>query len=181
MNLFYCFLITLFSICPQENRNPKLMEEYAAARSAVSSIISDHCLTSEIDGSEYMVYKLGGGGMLFIIPYASEFKVYRYKDKVMSHTTLPKDSLPEIESLFNFAHSQESPLIYDAIESNAKYDPFYFYFGIFNGEGTPILELNSHSMKAFKQTISSRKQRKTYPLTQEQGYCLLSLFLSGNT
>ena len=179
MNLFYCFLISLLSINLQDDGNVRLQEEYAAARSRVSSVISENGIENEISGSEYLVFMMGDiGNMLIIISYDSQFKIYRYFNKVMSVVSYEyKKNLPEIVSLFEFADRQKSPLIYDVVDKDAEYNPFYYYLGIFDEYNKPMLELNRHSMKAFKQKVKPRKLRKIYPLTPEQTSCIDSLFI----
>lgn len=179
MNLFYCFLITLLSISSHDDRNIRLQEEYAAARSRINSVISENGMENEISGSEYLVFMTGGiSNMLIIISCDSQFKIYRYFNKEMSVVSYEsKKNLPEIVSLFKFADSQETPLIYNVLDKDAEYNPFYYYMGIFDESNRPMLELNLHSMKAFKKTIKPRKLRKIYPITPEQGSCIDSLFM----
>lgn len=171
--------MTLLSISSQDDGNVRLQEEYTAARSRINSVMLENGMEDEISGSEYMVFMTGGiGNMLFVISCDSQFKIYRYFNEEISAVSYEsKKNLPEIVSLFELADSQESPLIYDVIDKDAEYNPFYYYLGIFDECNCPMLELNSHSMEAFKQTIKPRKLRKIYPLTPEQGLCIHSLFI----
>jgi hypothetical protein len=171
--------MTLLSVSPQDDGSVRLQEEYAAARSRISTAITENGLENEISGSEYLVYMTGdNGNMLIIISCDSQFKIYRYFNKVMSVVSCEsKKNLPEMVSLFEFTESQESPLVYNVIDKDAEYNPFYYYLGIFDEYNHPMLELNRYSMKAFKKTIRPRKQGRNYPLTPEQRSCIDSLFI----
>ena len=137
---------------------------FEAARQRISEAIASTDIESEIQSSAYIAVEIAGGTAI-ICPQDSTYNIYIITKEGESKFSRPKGYLPQVTSIFDFASALNAPLICEAVEEKTEYNPFYWYFGVFDGESKVLLEMNEDS--------------KERPITSEQAECVIQLVLEG--
>ena len=134
---------------------------FEAARQRISEAVA----SNNIEVDNFIAVAIAGGTVI-ISPQDSLYNVYTiqrgYGVRKLSKL---KGSLPQITSIFEFASALKAPLICETVKEKKEYNPFYWYFGVFDAENKALLEINDDSMER--------------PITSEQAECVLQLVLEG--
>ena len=134
---------------------------FEAARQRISEAVA----SNNIGGATYIAVEIAGG-MIIVCPQDSLYNVYTIqRDNGVRKLSKLKGYLPQITSIFDFASALSAPLICETVKEKKEYNPFYWYFGVLDGENKALLEMNDDS--------------KERPITSEQAECVIQLVLEG--
>ena len=134
---------------------------FEAARQRISEAVA----SNNIGGATYIAVEIAGG-MVIVCPQDSLYNVYTIqRDNGVRKLSKLKGYLPQITSIFDFASALKAPLICETVKEKKEYNPFYWYFGVFDAEKKALLEINDDSTER--------------PITSEQAECVLQLVLEG--
>ena len=134
---------------------------FEAARQRISEAIA----SNNIEVDNFIAVKIAGGTVI-ICPQDSLYNVYTIqRGNGVRKLSKLKGSLPQITAIFDFASSLKAPLICETVKEKKEYNPFYWYFGVFDAENKALLEINDDSTER--------------PITSEQAECVLQLVLEG--
>jgi hypothetical protein len=134
---------------------------FEAARQRISEAVA----SNNIGGATYIAVEIAGGTVI-ISPQDSLYNVYTIqRGNGVRKLSKLKGSLPQITSIFEFASALKAPLICETVKEKKEYNPFYWYFGVFDAENKALLEINDDSTER--------------PITSEQAECVMQLVLEG--
>ena len=134
---------------------------FEAARQRISEAVA----SNNIGGATYIAVEIAGGTVI-ISPQDSLYNVYTIqRGNGVRKLSKLKGSLPQITSIFEFASALKAPLICETVKEKKEYNPFYWYFGVFDAENKALLEINDDSTER--------------PITSEQAECVMQLVMEG--
>ena len=134
---------------------------FEAARQRISEAVA----SNNIEVDNFIAFEIPGGTVI-ISPQDSLYNVYTIqRGNGVRKLSKLKGSLPQITAIFDFAAALKAPLICETVKEKKEYNPFYWYFGVFDAENKALLEINDDSMER--------------PITSEQAECVLQLVLEG--
>ena len=134
---------------------------FEAARQRISEAVA----SNNIEVDNFIAVAIAGGTVI-ISPQDSLYNVYTIqRGNGVRKLSKLKGSLPQITSIFEFASALKAPLICETVKEKKEYNPFYWYFGVFDAENKALLEINDDSTER--------------PITSEQAECVLQLVLEG--
>ena len=134
---------------------------FEAARQRISEAIA----SNNIEVDNFIAVEIAGGTVI-ICPQDSLYNVYTIqRGNGVRKLSKLKGSLPQITAIFDFASALKAPLICETVKEKKEYNPFYWYFGVFDAEKKALLEINDDSTER--------------PITSEQAECVLQLVLEG--
>ena len=134
---------------------------FEAARQRISEAVA----SNNIEVDNFIAVEIAGGTVI-ISPQDSLYNVYTIqRGNGVRKLSKLKGSLPQITSIFDFASALKAPLICETVKEKKEYNPFYWYFGVFDAENKALLEINDDSTER--------------PITSEQAECVLQLVLEG--
>ncbi|MDR1756015.1 MAG: hypothetical protein LBR65_03520 [Culturomica sp.] len=144
-----------------------IQREYEAGRRAISEIVAENNLQEIIEGNPYFGYFTGGGIWVLIAKSDSVYKVYSGgRAWTAEIKTMTYDLSNEaLSSLFVWAESLHS--VKYTVHDNV-YNPFYYYFVLFDEGHNVSLEFNINTENASKKAQVSRRIRRTMPFTKAQ-------------
>lgn len=149
--------------------------EYEAGRRVISEIVLDNELRQVLDGFAYAGCFLGGAWLL--IKRGMEFyECYSGKRGGKCEKYVTYDlSTKELNSLFEWSNYQES-FSYNIRSTDMYYQPFYYYFILYDCNHNRKLEFNSSTMSTYQNAQKTKKTRKKLPFTKEQQKLIWELF-----
>lgn len=134
---------------------------FEAARQRISEAVA----SNNIEVDNFIAVEIADGTVI-ISPQDSLYNVYTIqRGNGVRKLSKLKGSLPQITSIFEFASALKAPLICETVKEKKEYNPFYWYFGVFDAENKALLEINDDSTER--------------PITSEQAECVLQLVLEG--
>ena len=134
---------------------------FEAARQRINEAVA----SNNIEGATYIAVEIADGTVI-ICPQDSLYNIYTIqRGNGVRKLSKLKEYLPQITSTFDFASALNAPLICETAKEKKEYNPFYWYFGVFDADNKALLEMNDDS--------------KERPITSEQAECVMQLVLEG--
>jgi hypothetical protein len=134
---------------------------FEAARQRISEAVA----SNNIEVDNFIAVEIADGTII-ICPQDSLYNVYTIqRGNGVRKLSKLKGSLPQITSIFEFASALKAPLICETVKEKKEYNPFYWYFGVFDAENKALLEINDDSTER--------------PITSEHAECVMQLVLEG--